>query len=211
MRERKRANAMFLLSWFGKKKRDVLLASCSQLLRLKSIKKNYIRIFQYGSRTGGCPTIRYQQVSWLTHPPALERGMIRFIGNPSKKTESGVWFIQNSHRGESLFTVTERKAKGRPITIGLVVHVEIKLCVDTSHSALVSNVFGKKMADGPSPVTSQEKKKVAEIFCSTQLSSTVSLDKRKNVIKKHFVANLLPSREAAGHVSIGPEMLARYY
>ena len=107
---------MFLLSWFGKKKRDVLLASCSQLLRLKSIKKNYIRIFQYGSRTGGCPTIRYQQVSWLTHPPALERGMIRFIGNPPpKKTESGVWLIQNSHRGESLFTVTERKAKGRPI------------------------------------------------------------------------------------------------
>ena len=90
MRERKRANAMFLLSWFGKKKRDVLLASCSQLLRLKSIKKNYIRIFQYGSRTGGCPTIRYQQVSWLTHPPALERGMIRFIGNPSQK-KNRIW------------------------------------------------------------------------------------------------------------------------
>ena len=211
MRERKRANAMFLLSWFGKKKRDVLLASCSQLLRLKSIKKNYIRIFQYGSRTGGCPTIRYQQVSWLTHPPALERGMIRFIGNPSQKKQNlGFGLFKIAIGGRVCLPLQNEKPKGGP-SIGLVFHVEIKLCVDTSHSALVSNVFGKKMADGPSPVTSQEKKKVAEIFCSTQLSSTVSLDKRKNVIKKHFVANLLPSREAAGHVSIGPEMLARYY
>ena len=143
MRERKRANAMFFLG-LVKKKRDVLLASCSQLLRLKSIKKNYIRIFQYGSRTGGCPTIRYQQVSWLTHPPALERGMIRFIGNPSQKKQNlGFGLFKIAIGGRVCLPLQNEKPKGGP-SIGLVFHVEIKLCVDTSHSALVSNVFGKK-------------------------------------------------------------------
>ena len=115
MRERKRANAMFLLSWFGKKKRDVLLASCSQLLRLKSIKKNYIRIFQYGSRTGGCPTIRYQQVSWLTHPPALERGMIRFIGNPPQKKQNlGFGLFKIAIGGRVCLPLQNEKPKGGP-------------------------------------------------------------------------------------------------